>query len=229
MQGPPEGADGYLPMVPESEQAAPDSGSDVYNETGENDVIYLTELQCIDYDNLSQRIRLSSSGSQRGRQLSSGGLHRARVSSTGSNSSGGYLLPQERRSAQRPKDIQLVTSPKAAASGVVGTCDAKVHSSSSSCSPESTPSDSHHQSEESDDQDHNSPLEPFLRRCESGQSDCSSPTTSGSGRRYKCNNSITLSDTSSGFHSDYVQDENSAATDYSSMVLGSLQRKEALV
>ena len=67
MQGSTVGSDGYLPMVPESEQAAPHSGSDTYNVNEEDDVIYLTDLQCVDYDNLSQRIRLSSSGSQRGR------------------------------------------------------------------------------------------------------------------------------------------------------------------
>ena len=84
MQGPPEVADGYLPMVPESEPAAPHSGSDRYNVAEEDDVIYLTDLQCVDYDNISQRIRLSSSGSQRSR-LPSGGSsgYRARVSSTG--------------------------------------------------------------------------------------------------------------------------------------------------
>ena len=246
MQGSTLGTDGYLPMVPESEQSAPHSGSDMYNVNEEDDVIYLTDLQCVDYDNISQRIRLSSSGSQRSRLPSGGSApYRARVSSTGSdNSSSGYLRPQqsgefsrlpssERRSARRPKDIRLATSVHSPT--IVGDDDcnvethkAEVHSSSSSCSPESTPPDTNHLSEESEDQEQHSPLEPFLSRSGSAHSS-SSPTTRVGGRRYKCNDSMTLSDTSSGFHSDCAPEENSAPTDYNTVVLGSLHGKEALV
>ena len=284
MQGPPEVADGYLPMVPESEPAAPHSGSDRYNVAEEDDVIYLTDLQCVDYDNISQRIRLSSSGSQRSR-LPSGGSsgYRARVSSTGStgSSSGGYLRPQqigascgdftraptssERRSAaRRPKDICIIPQ-SASQDGATSTTGdgttgnqseedgastqrphrVEVHSSSSSCSPESTPPDPNHLSEESedheeedDDHDPGSPIEPFILSRgggthAGGAHTHSVPitTTRGSsgGRRsrYKCNDSMTLSDTSSGFHSDNVPDENS--TDFTTVMIDSLHRKEALV
>ena len=243
MQGSTLGADGYLPMVPESEQSASRSGSDMYNVNEEDDVIYLTDLQCVDYDNISQRIRLSSSGSQRSRLPSGGSAqYRARDSSTGSDySSSGYLRPRqsgefsrlprsERRSARRPKDIRLATSAHSPTivgdgDGNVETHKAEVHSSSSSSSPESTPPDTNHLSEESEDQEQHSPLEPFLSRSGSAHSS-SSPTT---GRRYKCGDSMTLSDTSSGFHSDYAPEENSVPTDYNTVVLGSLHRKEALV
>ena len=269
MQGPPEGADGYLPMVPESEQATSHSGSDTYNGAEEDDVIYLTDLQCVDYDNISQRIRLSSSGSQRSRLPSGGSGYRARVSSTGStgSSSGGYLRPQqygggeftraptssERRSAaRRPKDICIIpqsglppegatTTTRDGTTGSEGGADtqrpyrAELHSSSSSYSPESTPPDPNNLSEESEDpeEDPGSPLEPFIlsrsNHTGSAHSVPATTTRESSGRRsrYKCNDSMTLSDTSSGFHSDYVPDENS--TDYTTVMIDALQRKESLV
>ena len=272
-----------FPWFPSQKPAAPHSGSDRYNIAEEDDVIYLTDLQCVDYDNISQRIRLSSSDSQRSR-LPSGGSsgYRARVSSTGStgSSSGGYLRPQqigmgggeftrvptssERSAARRPKDIHIIPQSASQSGDISTTGDGttaneggeegidiqrphrvQVHSSSSSCSPESTPPDPNHLSEESedheeedDDHDPGSPLEPFIlprgggtHTCSAAHSVPAATTTRGSsgGRRsrYKCNDSMTLSDTSSGFHSDYVPDENS--TDYTTVMIDSLHRKEALV
>ena len=249
MQGPPEVADGYLPMVPESEPAAPHSGSDRYNVAEEDDVIYLNDLQCVDYDNISQRIRLSSSGSQRSR-LPSGGSsgYRARVSSAGStgSSSGGYLRPQQIGAGcgdftRAPTCIIPQSASQGGATSTTGDGTTgnqseeegastqrphrvEVHSSSSSCSPESTPPDPNHLNEESedheeedDDHDPGSPLEPFILSRGGGTHTGSAhthsvpiTTTRGSsgGRRsrYKCHDSMTLSDTSSGFHSDYVPD-----------------------
>ncbi len=65
MQGPPEVTcePGYLPMVPESES---DSDAGYLGNQVDDDVIYLTDV-CCNYDNLSQRIRLPSTASQRAR------------------------------------------------------------------------------------------------------------------------------------------------------------------
>ncbi len=77
--------DGYIPMVPESMTSRDE---DDFTGSRNHDVVYLTELQCVDYDNVSQKVRLGSQSSRRGVPGP-----RARVPSTGSTTSSGYLRP----------------------------------------------------------------------------------------------------------------------------------------
>ncbi len=91
--------------------------------------------------------------------------------------------------------------------------------------PKDSPTDSH--SDNSYEEERNSPVEPFLSRSGSDQSD-----RGGTGRRgrkgYKCNDSV-ASDTSSGFHSDYVPDMDNSATPEYSIVLRRDREREIMV